>query len=128
MKEYRILKREQTEKKGKLNEKDDEETTPVVAAHDGIFVLCDDDHVNIICYDSDWVVNLSASYHVISHRHFFSAYTEGDFVILGWEMTSHAKLLAWETYIWTQILVPVDLKKYATCYPTLSCVNEKFGG
>ena len=73
------LKRGQAKKKGKMKEKDDEKTTTVVAAHDYIFVFCNDDQVNIICYDSDRVVDLDASYHVISHKHFFSTYTEGDF-------------------------------------------------
>lgn len=94
MKECRILKREQAEKKGKAKEKGDEETTAVTATHDDMFVLCDDGQVNIIHYDSDWVVDSGASYHVTPHRHFFSIYTEEVLDMLGWEMRSHAKLLA----------------------------------
>ena len=55
MKEYRILKWKQVEKKGKgkANQKHDEETTVIVTTHDDMFVFCDDSHVNITCHDSD---------------------------------------------------------------------------
>ena len=55
MKEYRILKWKQVEKKGKdkANQKHDEETTVIVTTHDDMFVFCDDGHVNITCHDSD---------------------------------------------------------------------------
>ena len=81
MKEYRILKQEQIEKKGKgkTKEKDDEKITIVVATHDDMFVFCDDGHVNITNHNSDWIVDLGASYHIIPHRHFFSTYIERNF-------------------------------------------------
>ena len=76
MKECEILKRDQSKKKSKAKEKDDGETTAVVVAHDNMFVFCDDDQVNIICYDSDWVVDLDAFYYVTLHRHFLLTCTE----------------------------------------------------
>ena len=55
MKECRILKWEQSEKKkkGKAKEKDDKKTIAILAAHADISLFCADGHVNIICYDSD---------------------------------------------------------------------------
>ena len=55
MKECKILKWEQIKQKskGKAMEKVDEETITVMTVHDNMFVFCNDDHVNIICYDSD---------------------------------------------------------------------------
>ena len=42
MKDCRVLKWEQAEKKGKEKEKGNEETTTVMATHDDMFVFCND--------------------------------------------------------------------------------------
>ena len=56
MKECRILKWKQVEKKGKgkPNEKHCEETVAIVTAHDDMFVFCDDGHVNITCTERNF--------------------------------------------------------------------------
>ena len=76
--ECRLLKKEQSKEKGKGKKqeiKNEGETTPVVEAHDNVFVFCDDGCVNITCHDSDWVIDLGASFHVIPHRHFFKLHS-----------------------------------------------------
>ena len=93
MKECRILKWEQAEKKGKTKEKCDEKTTTVVAAHDDMFVFCDDGQVNIIHYNNYWVVDSGESYNITFHRHFFSTYTEGDFEYVRMENEISCKVI-----------------------------------
>ena len=46
-----------------------------------MIIVCDDACVNLACQDSTWVVNTTSSFHITTHRDFFSSYTNGSF---GW--------------------------------------------
>ena len=54
-----------------------------------MIIVCDDACVNLACQDSTWVVDTTASFHIIARRDFFSSYTSGSF---GWvRMGNEAK-------------------------------------
>ena len=49
--------------------------------------------INLVCQDSDWVIDLGASYHVTSHGEFFTAYTCGNFGNAKMVTVVHPRLL-----------------------------------
>ena len=44
-----------------------------------IFLIGEDNYLNVACDDSTWIVDSGASFHVTPHKEFFSSYTCGDF-------------------------------------------------
>lgn len=71
--ECRLLKREQSG--GSKEEKE----TNTVAAEGDISVIYDDDCINLVSQESDWVFDSGASFHVTPHGNSFSTYSSGDF-------------------------------------------------
>ena len=54
-----------------------------------MIIVCDDACVNLACQDSTWVVDTTASFHIIAHKDFFFSYTSDSF---GWvRMGNEAK-------------------------------------
>ena len=52
--------------------------------------------MNIICYDSDQIVDSGAFYYVTPHKHFFSTYIEGDFGYVRMENELSCKVVGME--------------------------------
>ena len=42
-------------------------------------IVYDESSVNLICHTSDWVIDSSASFHIIVHRDYFTSYVSGDY-------------------------------------------------
>ena len=59
----------------------EEKSTTAVAVENkvDIFLIGDDNYLNIACDDSTWIVDSGASFHVTPHGESFSTYTGGDF-------------------------------------------------
>jgi hypothetical protein len=50
-----------------------------VNVYNSIYIICDDDSLNLLCHDSTMIIDSGASYHVTPRRDFFSSYTICDF-------------------------------------------------
>lgn len=86
IKECRILKREQKNKKN--------ETEANTISNDGdVEIVFDNAYVNLAFQDTDWVIDSGASYHVTSHAEFFTTYTGGDFGIVRMGNTGSSKVV-----------------------------------
>ena len=46
---------------------------------DDVFLIKEDNYLNVACDDCSWIVDSSASFHVSLHGGFFSTYQSGDF-------------------------------------------------
>ena len=57
----------------------EEKETNVVTNDGDIVVVYNGGCVNLVCQDSDWLIDSGVSYYVNSHSEFFTAYTCGDF-------------------------------------------------
>ena len=57
--------------------KKQEDTTVVTT--DDLMVVCEDDYINFVGQESNWVIDSGASFHVTSLVDFFTTYTEGDY-------------------------------------------------
>nr|CAN77981.1 hypothetical protein VITISV_043416 [Vitis vinifera] len=81
------IRREQF--KGKCEEQKEDKDIVVVASDGDTTIVCDDACVNLACQDSTWVVDTAMSFHITTHKDFFSSYTSGSF---GWvRMGNEAK-------------------------------------
>ncbi|KAK0604498.1 hypothetical protein LWI29_016259 [Acer saccharum] len=73
----RKFKREQNNEKGEEKKKG---IGHVATTADGdVCIFMEHDSVNLTCQNSHWVVDSGASYHVTSHRDYFSSYIGGQF-------------------------------------------------
>jgi hypothetical protein len=45
--------------------------TAVIASDREVFITCDEEFVNLTCYDSTWVVDSAASFHATFRRDLF---------------------------------------------------------
>lgn len=74
------MSRERKEKNENSEQKSDEKNTTALAfSDDDLFIISDHELLNIACDDCTWVIDSGASYHITSHREYFSSYTSGDF-------------------------------------------------
>ena len=79
-KKKREMSRERKEKNENSEQKSDEKNTTALAFSDNdLFIISDHELLNIACDDCTWVIDSGASYHITSHREYFSSYTSGDF-------------------------------------------------
>ena len=76
LKKIRKYKRD---KKGKDEDKNEENGTTVVVFDGDVAIVCDDGCVNLACQDTTWVANSTTSYHVTPRRDFYTSYITGDF-------------------------------------------------
>ena len=60
-------------KRDKSVDKKQEDITAVTT--DDLMVVCEDDCINFVGQESNWVIDSSASYHVTSRVDFFTTYT-----------------------------------------------------
>ena len=67
--------------KEKCGEQKEDKDIAAVASDGITIIVCHDACVNLTCQDSTWVVDTTASFHIIAHRDFFSSYTSDSF---GW--------------------------------------------
>ncbi|KAF7129215.1 hypothetical protein RHSIM_Rhsim10G0143100 [Rhododendron simsii] len=80
------------ENRVKHDDKNQENTTAV--SSDGeLVVVCDENCVNLVSQDTNWVIDSGASFHVTSRADFFTSYNEGDFgcVRIGNEDVRHVR-------------------------------------
>ncbi|VFQ76229.1 unnamed protein product [Cuscuta campestris] len=61
------------------NKPEEKNTTALASNDDDLFVIGDHGLLNVACDDCTWVIDSGASYHITSHREYFSSYTSGDF-------------------------------------------------
>jgi len=55
-------------------------TTTVVASEDeNVFLIGNENYLNIASDDCIWIIEFGASFHVTPHEGFFSSYQKGDF-------------------------------------------------
>ena len=74
-------KKYKRDKKGKDEDKNEENGTAAVVFDGDVGIVCDDGCVNLACQDTTWVADSTASYHVIPRRYFYTSYIAG---ILSW--------------------------------------------
>ena len=93
--ECRFLKRDQqagTVHPDQINPKKKEDgKTTAVASNDGdIFLVGEDNYLNVASDECIWIIDSGASFHVTPHEEFFSSYQKGDFgmVKMGNHVTS----------------------------------------
>ncbi|KAF7149741.1 hypothetical protein RHSIM_Rhsim02G0038500 [Rhododendron simsii] len=55
-----------------------QENTTAVSSDGELMVVCDESCVNLVCQDTNWVIDSGASFHVTSRADFFTFYNEGD--------------------------------------------------
>ena len=67
------------DKKGKDEDKNEENGTAAVVFDGDVAIVCDDGCVNLACQDTTWIADSAASYHVTPRRDFYTSYTAGDF-------------------------------------------------
>ena len=77
LRECRKFRREQF--KGKGEEQKDEKNIAAIASDGDTIIVCDDACVNLACQNSTWVVDIVVSFHITTHKDFFSSYTSGSF-------------------------------------------------
>ena len=75
----RFLKRDQSRERDEDKEKKNDKDTTAVASVNNVYIVCDDNSINLACQDSTWIIDSGASYHVTPRRDFFSSYSAGDF-------------------------------------------------
>lgn len=75
----RFLKREYLREKGEGNEKKNDKDTTSVARGNDVYIVYDDNSINLACQDSTWIIDLGVSYHVTHECDFFSSYTVDDY-------------------------------------------------
>ncbi|VFQ71427.1 unnamed protein product [Cuscuta campestris] len=74
------MSRERKDKNENFEQKPEEKnTTALASSDDDLFVIGDHGLLNVACDDCTWVIDSGASYHITSHREYFSSYTSGDF-------------------------------------------------
>jgi gag-polypeptide of LTR copia-type len=73
------LKRDQS--KGRDGDDENEHTT-VIVFNGEVFISCDEEFINLICYNSTWVVDSVTSFHVTSRCDLFSFYNERDYDVV----------------------------------------------
>ena len=56
-----------------------QEDTIVVTTNGDLMVVCEDDCINFVGQESNWVIDSSGSFHVTSRVDFFTTYTKGDY-------------------------------------------------
>ncbi|VFQ68970.1 unnamed protein product [Cuscuta campestris] len=79
-KKKRDMSRERKDKNESSEQKPEEKNTTALASNDDdLFVIGDHGLLNVACDDCTWVIDFGASYHITSHREYFSSYTSGDF-------------------------------------------------
>ncbi|VFR03144.1 unnamed protein product [Cuscuta campestris] len=79
-KKKRDMSRERKDKNENSEQKPEEKnTTALASSDDDLFVIGDHGLLNVACDDCTWVIDSGASYHITSHREYFSSYTSGDF-------------------------------------------------
>ncbi|VFQ80312.1 unnamed protein product [Cuscuta campestris] len=79
-KKKRDMFRERKDKNENSKQKPEEKnTTALASSDDDLFVIGDHGLLNVACDDCTWVIDSGASYHITSHREYFSSYTSGDF-------------------------------------------------
>ncbi|GKV38830.1 hypothetical protein SLEP1_g46695 [Rubroshorea leprosula] len=74
-------------------EKEAKENTTAIASDGKVYLLCENDNIDVAHHDSTWVVDTAASYHVTPNRDWFSSYKEGDFGYLKMGNISEAKIV-----------------------------------
>ena len=107
--ECRFLKRDQkarTVHANQINPKKNEGgTTTVVASGDeNVFLIDNENYLNIAYDDCIWIIEFGASFHVTLHGGFFSSYQKGDFGMV--KMGNHviSKIVGiWEVTLMTEI-------------------------
>lgn len=60
-----------------MNHDDDDRVT--TATCDDLIILRDYDSVNLVSYESMWIIDSGATLHVTPRKEFFTSYTSGDF-------------------------------------------------
>ncbi|VFQ78891.1 unnamed protein product [Cuscuta campestris] len=79
-KKKRDMSRERKDKNENSEQKlEEKNTTALASSDDDLFVIGGHGLLNVACDDCTWVIDSGASYHIISHREYFSSYTSGDF-------------------------------------------------
>ncbi|GKV36538.1 hypothetical protein SLEP1_g44659 [Rubroshorea leprosula] len=73
--------------------KEAKENTTVITSDGELYLLCENDSIDVAHYDSTWVIDTIASYHVTPNRDWFSSYKEGDFGYLKMGNRSEAKIV-----------------------------------
>ncbi|GKV11817.1 hypothetical protein SLEP1_g23036 [Rubroshorea leprosula] len=74
-------------------EKEAKENTAAITSDGEVYLLCENDNIDVAHHDSTWVVDTAASYHVTLNRDWFSLYKEGDFGYLKMGNRSEAKIV-----------------------------------
>ncbi|GKV50247.1 hypothetical protein SLEP1_g56959 [Rubroshorea leprosula] len=74
-------------------EKEAKENTATITSDGEVYLLCENDNIDVAHHDSTWVVDTVASYHVTPNRDWFSSYKEGDFGYLKMGNRFEAKIV-----------------------------------
>ncbi|CAM8972007.1 unnamed protein product [Rhodiola kirilowii] len=89
----RFLKRDK--KNGTVHEDKikKEETTVVADGELYVHSQCDDNCLSTPSHDSDWIIDSGASYHITSHKNFFTTYKQGDYGELKMRNSGKSKIV-----------------------------------
>ncbi|GKV52757.1 hypothetical protein SLEP1_g59325 [Rubroshorea leprosula] len=74
-------------------EKEAKENITAITSNGEVYLLCENNSIDVAHHDSTWVVDTVASYHVTPNRDWFSSYKEGDFGSLKMGNRSEAKIV-----------------------------------
>ena len=85
--DWRNFKRDQKAGKVKPDEiehRREEKSITAVASqdHNEVFLIREENYVNLACDGCSWIVDSGASFHVTPHENYFSSYQNGDFGIV----------------------------------------------
>jgi hypothetical protein len=61
---------------------DKKEYTAVIVFDREVFIVCEEDFINLTRQDSTWIVDSVALFHVTSTRDLFTFYKEGDYSVV----------------------------------------------
>lgn len=71
--------KERKEKGESSEQQTEEKNITAVATSDDLLFIGDQGYLNLAYDDCTWVIDSGASYHLTTHREYFSSYTSGDF-------------------------------------------------
>ncbi|GKU93138.1 hypothetical protein SLEP1_g6763 [Rubroshorea leprosula] len=92
-------------------EKEAKENTTAITSDDEVYLLCENDSIDVAHHDSTWVVDTAASYHVTPNKDWFSSYKEGDFGYLKMGNRFEAKIVGvGDVWLETNIRSKLNLK------------------
>jgi len=79
---YFLWKKESKDKKGKQKENDHDDDCVTIVTSDDLVILHDPGLLNLVSYESIWIIDSGATLHVTARKEFFTSYTPGDFGVL----------------------------------------------